>query len=181
VTGVLGPVQFQVLTRAQWESFPWRGFSLSALAVQVDGFAALEEKYGHAFGAGLLQDVAWLLHFTTREGDLVGREGPAFLCLLPRCDADEAITVVRRLQDSLGRQTFRAGDQVVHVSVGAGIATLDSPRGADLETLFHTARRALAGALAEGPHRFHLAPVPVEIEAFPTQPLPSPGDGAERA
>lgn len=150
VTGVVGPVQFEVLTRSAWENFPARGFYLAGLAIQIDGLEEIDKKYGHTFGLGVLRDVAWLLHFSTREGDLVTREETKFVCLLPRCDAAEAASIVRRLQEKLRDQTFRYENEVVHLTVSAGISVTDSPLTGNPRDLFRQAGENLAIAAKGG-------------------------------
>jgi diguanylate cyclase (GGDEF)-like protein len=159
VTGLVGPVQFGVLSRAVFEKFPEQGYSLSALCLELNGFDDLNRRYGHSFGLGALRDLAWLLHFATREGDLITRQDQRFLCLLPHCDGEAAAAVVKRLQDSLESQTFHHEDELVHFRVNAGIATLDSPLGHSLEELFNQAKENLAAAVHRGPGQVHQSQV----------------------
>ncbi|HVM31770.1 MAG TPA: GGDEF domain-containing protein [bacterium] len=164
VTGVVGPVQFGVLSRSVFEKFPKEGHSLSALALELNGFEDLNRRYGHSFGLGALRDLAWLLHFATREGDLITRQDQQFLCLLPQCDGEAAAAVVKRLQDSLESQTFHHEGERVHFRVSAGIATLDSPKGQTLEALFNRAKDNLAEALHRGPGQVCRTQIPSSPE-----------------
>ncbi|MDZ4690210.1 GGDEF domain-containing protein [Terricaulis sp.] len=65
--------------------------SAAVLYVDLDGFKALNDSYGHAAGDAVLRQVGMLLLDSVRESDVVGRlGGDEFGIILNRASAEEA-------------------------------------------------------------------------------------------
>jgi diguanylate cyclase (GGDEF)-like protein len=65
--------------------------SAAVLYVDLDGFKALNDSYGHAAGDAVLRQVGLLLLDSVRESDVVGRlGGDEFGIILNRASAEEA-------------------------------------------------------------------------------------------
>jgi hypothetical protein len=72
---------------------------VSMILADMDGFAEVNERCGHAVGDRLLQAFAGLLHESCRAGDTVARlEAEAFLLLLPGAKLDAAWYVAERVR-----------------------------------------------------------------------------------
>ena len=62
------------------------GTGVGVLVVDLDGFKAINDTYGHAAGDAVLQTVAERLQARLREGDTAGRTGgDEFIVVLPGC------------------------------------------------------------------------------------------------
>ncbi|HEX2187568.1 MAG TPA: GGDEF domain-containing protein, partial [Longimicrobiaceae bacterium] len=88
-----------------------RGDPLSLVMVDLDGFKAINDEYGHLEGDRILRLVAECLREEIRGADLAVRFGGAeFLIILPGTDLAGAHSLIRRVQDRLGgRARISAG------------------------------------------------------------------------
>src|SRR5215510_13086233 len=74
----------------------------AVLYVDLDGFKALNDCYGHAAGDAVLKHVGRLLVDSVRESDIVGRlGGDEFGIILNRAPADEARVKAASLSDKI--------------------------------------------------------------------------------
>lgn len=116
---------------------------LALLFVDLDGFKAVNDRFGHAVGDALLQVVAARLAAGMRRGDLVCRHGgDEFVCLLPNLDSEErAVALAGDLLQAITAPCALDGRQV---TVGASIGVAIYPRdGDDLPSLMRRADGAM--------------------------------------
>jgi len=96
-------------------------FSLAML--DLDYFKQVNDKYGHDVGDRLLREVAQVMEAEVREGDLCGRwGGEEFLIVLPETDLEGAASVIERVCASIRALEILVGDQLLSVTISAGIA-----------------------------------------------------------
>lgn len=126
------------------------GVPLAVITLDLDLFAAINEKYGRETGNQVLAESAMVLKLALREGDVIGRlGGDEFGVLLPDCDLAPARRLAERLRHALEGHRF---PRVGALSVSAGVAA--SPRdGMDPTELLGAAARALSLAKKAGRHR----------------------------
>jgi len=126
------------------------GEPLAVVTLDLDFFAAINEKFGDAIGDQVLTECALVLRLALREGDFVARVGgDEFGVLLPDCDLAPARRLAERLRHALEEHRF---PRVGVLSVSAGVAS--APRdGMDPTELLGAAERALGLAKKAGRHR----------------------------
>ncbi|HEX5504332.1 MAG TPA: sensor domain-containing diguanylate cyclase [Thermomicrobiales bacterium] len=137
------------------------GAPVTILLVDLNGFKAVNDRYGHATGDALLVELTALLAGSVRAEDAVGRlGGDEFLVVMPGADEYAAGLVVERLADVIAAHQFAvpddAGDEAPPaVGYSLGVATAPED-GADVEALLLVADRAmyLAKRSVGGPIRF---------------------------
>ncbi len=96
------------------------GVPLSLLALDLNGFKALNDTVGHAAGDAVLQHVARALQAVAREQDVVVRQGGDEFCLLlADTTADQARFVAREIRTRLAA----LADGTLPITTGVGIAT----------------------------------------------------------
>jgi len=95
---------------------------LSVAVLDVGGFRATNEEYGHDVGDAILRSVAECLVATVRETDLVGRVGgDEFAILLPETTRAEAMIALARIHGQID-DLNASGELPVEVRVTAGVA-----------------------------------------------------------
>lgn len=127
---------------------------LSCVAVDLDHFKPINDRFGHAFGDVVLAGTVETLRRVLRKTDLVGRlGGEEFAALLPHTSRKAALEVTEKLRAEVARQSFtdpHGGS--VSVTASFGVASLD--RGVpDLDALLKNADAALYAAKAAGRDR----------------------------
>ena len=132
------------------------------LLLDLDGFKAVNDRYGHAAGDRLLIDIAARLQQCLRESDLLARlGGDEFAILIPSsCSiGDPDRLAVRLLQSIRTPQPDAAGR--VPISASIGIACLPG-HGEDIHTLLQAADTAMYAAKRAGGNAFRHAVTPAE-------------------
>lgn len=103
----------------------------AVLYIDLDGFKALNDGYGHAAGDAVLRHLGYLLLESVRESDVVGRlGGDEFGVILNRANADEARSKAATLSDKINSSAIlHAGiPHRIRASVGVHpIAAVEDP------------------------------------------------------
>jgi diguanylate cyclase (GGDEF)-like protein/PAS domain S-box-containing protein len=144
------------LGRAQaWAKRHHRLFAI--FFIDLDGFKAVNDQYGHAIGDLLLQDVAERLKNCVRETDMIARfGGDEFTLLLTEVSHHNSIEMVaHKILEQL-RLEFKLEVNVAHVSASIGIAIYPDDES-DLNKLMNYADRAMFYAKEQGKNQifFH--------------------------
>ncbi|HKP89208.1 MAG TPA: diguanylate cyclase [Thermoleophilaceae bacterium] len=121
LTGVLNHRAFQDQLEVELRRARRENWSVTVVAIDVDGFRELNDSRGHAYGDAALTAVAEGLSSDLRPGDLCGRiGGDEFMLALTSCDAATAHEVVDRLRVSVEQRAAAA--DVGALTLSAGIA-----------------------------------------------------------
>ncbi len=126
------------------------------LLLDLDGFKAVNDRFGHAVGDRLLVQVGERLAAALRQSDtLVRLGGDEFAILQPEvARPDEAVALAERIVAALAKPFDLARDSV-SVSCSLGIALFPS-EGRSADQLMRNADLALYRAKAEGGDRYRL-------------------------
>jgi diguanylate cyclase (GGDEF)-like protein len=124
---------------------------LCILALDLDGFKAVNDLLGHHIGDALLEAVAGRLSARVRPGDAVIRlGGDEFVVLLANVTFAEATKFAERLLEDIGHVPYRIeGASLVRAGVSIGIASAPED-GNDIELLHRRADLALYEAKTAG-------------------------------
>jgi diguanylate cyclase (GGDEF)-like protein len=94
--------------------------SFAVLALDLDGFKLVNDRFGHDAGDDLLKDVAHALHEVVREQDTVARLGGDEFCVLaPETNRHGGEQLADRVSSSLSRVT--TGVSGLSASVGVAV------------------------------------------------------------
>src|SRR4051812_22580050 len=97
----------------------------AVLYVDLDGFKALNDCYGHAAGDAVLKHVGRLLLESVRESDAVGRlGGDEFGVILNRANADEARAKAQTLSTQLNSSAIIHAGQAHRIAISIGVHAL---------------------------------------------------------
>ena len=103
LTGCLNYQSFQATLINEVERTERYRRPLSVVIADLDGFKAINDRYGHAAGDSALISIASALRAGVRSADLVGRiGGDEFAILLPETLTTDARQLVERLQVAVG-------------------------------------------------------------------------------
>jgi diguanylate cyclase (GGDEF)-like protein len=98
--------------------------AFTVLVFDLDGFKAVNDRFGHDAGDEVLREVAAALTEVVRAQDTVVRLGGDEFCVLaPQTDADGAAHLEERVHDALSRISSSVAG--IGASVGAAIFPLD--------------------------------------------------------
>jgi diguanylate cyclase (GGDEF)-like protein len=154
------------------------GRCLGVLALDLDHFKEINDRYGHRAGDGVLVEFAARVRRALREVDLAFRQGgEEFVILLPETDIPGSMTAARRVSDAVRHAAFpldghTVSDAVpVTVSVGVAVYPRHARTGVDL---LDAADQALYAAKAAGRDAVVLAS---DLPARGDRPAPTPSAG----
>lgn len=157
LTGVWGRGFFvriveRELTLLQRLSMPY-----AFLVIDLDGFKAINDGYGHAVGDEVLRHSASTLKQSLRKSDAVGRwGGDEFVLFLPSLKRANAIALAGRKAAAFRRLAIPANGGKIRPRASFGLFWSD--RDYSLESAFRSADRALYSSKREGGDRLTVAP-----------------------
>ena len=123
---------------------------LTLAIIDLDHFKQINDRCGHAAGDHVLREVARASVAVLRTGDVLGRwGGEEFLLVMPDTTLDAALVVLERLRAALLAIELPASGHGLHVSMSAGLATLDA-HTRTLDELIARADTALYEAKDQG-------------------------------
>ena len=150
------------------------------LAIDLDGFKAVNDGFGHSAGDDCLKQFAQAAQDQLRPGDTLARcGGDEFCIVLPDTDLQQAGEIARRVLAACPRQFGNAGHTVRTLSASIGVAQWSSDLIASPERLMAAADHALYQAKHSGKNRVVLyepAPplAPIFDDEIGSAPLPAP-------
>ncbi|HEY4096615.1 MAG TPA: diguanylate cyclase [Baekduia sp.] len=136
------------------------GQPLAAVAMDLDRFKDINDRFGHEMGDTVLAQVGALLAMTVRGSDLVGRVGgEEFIVLAPDTGPEGALILAENLRAALERESVAGLDRGVTGSFGVAVIPTHA---ATPDALLRLADRALYTAKGAGRNRVHLTAPPAE-------------------
>ena len=106
----------------------------SVIYIDLDGFKAVNDAYGHSAGDAVLRHVGLLLLDSVRESDVVGRlGGDEFGIILNRASAEEGAVKAQTLSDKINSSAilYAGVPHRIRASVGVhAIAMVEDPETA---------------------------------------------------
>jgi len=130
---------------------------LAVAYLDLDGFKAVNDRYGHEAGDLLLAVTAHNMKQTLREGDTLSRlGGDEFVAVLLDLDTVEASEpVLRRLLEAAA-EPVQFEDVLLQVSASVGVALFPQAEDVDADQLLRQADQAMYQAKLSGKNRYHI-------------------------
>ncbi|RAN75169.1 hypothetical protein B5P43_26385 [Bacillus sp. SRB_336] len=153
LTGVLNRMALDEKASALFRQSASRQPGCAALMIDADHFKAINDRFGHAGGDGVLATLAGAIAGQLRAGDILGRiGGEEFLILLPDTAIDGAMALGEKLRAAVEnlRLELDGEPQAITISVGVAARTPDDRQPG---MLIDRADRALYAAKRDGRNR----------------------------
>lgn len=83
----------------------------AVLVLDIDGFKAVNDRYGHGVGDRVLKDIAGRMAASCRGGDLLGRiGGEEFLAVFAEVNEEQAVMISERLREAVCQSPVPIGE-----------------------------------------------------------------------
>ncbi|MFL6214930.1 MAG: diguanylate cyclase [Blastocatellia bacterium] len=101
------------------------GSAVSVVFIDLDGFKAVNDVYGHRAGSVTLTEVAQLILASVRESDFVARYGgDEFVMMLPESASASAMQMAERVRAQIAGNCFSGGVGAhIHLTASFGVAS----------------------------------------------------------
>jgi diguanylate cyclase (GGDEF)-like protein len=140
---------------------------LSVAILDIDGFKAINDAFGHPSGDRALQIVSAYLRSSVRKSDLVARfGGEEFVIAFPETEVVQATARVEAIRAEIARLPIPVGKDVHRLTVSAGVASWPVD-GDTFEAVLDRADTRLFDAKRQGRNQV-VGPPPVEQEHLAT-------------
>lgn len=132
--------------------------------LDLDGFKAVNDKYGHSIGDQLLIEVSNRLSEEIRSGDTVARMGgDEFVMLLRNFENMVELEATLKRIIQIIAQPVTLNQVIIHISVSIGL-TLYPTDDSDADTLLRHADISMYEAKQAGRNRFHLFDTNLDLQ-----------------
>ncbi|MBV5297087.1 MAG: EAL domain-containing protein, partial [Rhodoferax sp.] len=134
-----------------------RGQQLAVAYIDLDGFKAINDLYGHDAGDRVLMALANGMKDSLREGDTLARiGGDEFVAVLIDLDGSSAcLPLLTRLLAAAAKPVV-LGDHVPQVSASVGVTFYPQAHEVEADQLLRQADQAMYQAKLAGKNRYHL-------------------------
>jgi diguanylate cyclase (GGDEF)-like protein len=148
------------------------GEPFALLVIDLDGFKAINDTYGHAAGDTCLRHFTLMAQTRLRPGDMLARTGGDEFCVvLPASTLREGAMIARRILDVCRDDAAACVGEEIPISLSIGVAQWTRETGAFPDRLIAAADHALYAAKNDGKNRhavYDPAP-PLVPQSQPTQ------------
>jgi diguanylate cyclase (GGDEF)-like protein len=152
LTGLVNRWGLRDVVRQVLDRSPRRGDDVALLYCDLDNFKQVNDRFGHAVGDALLQEVARRIQASTRSGDIVARiGGDEVVVVLDAVHGLQAATLVaEKIRNDVARPiTLRSTTVIPHLSIGVALL----PDYEAFDDALNLADEAMYAAKAAGRNR----------------------------
>jgi diguanylate cyclase (GGDEF)-like protein len=151
LTGCLNRRALTEELQAELDRVQRYGLALSVLMIDLDYFKAVNDKFGHLVGDGVLRQLGELLRREVRSVDILARYGgEEFVIVLPETSLAGSMVFAERVRTRIEGYDFGQGEMSLHVTASIGVASTMAGEIAEAEAMVALADGALYRAKHEG-------------------------------
>ncbi len=152
LTGAANRHVFQILFSQVVGNARRRNESVALLCLDLDGFKAINDRYGHQAGDDVLRQFTEVVDRIVRESDTLCRwGGDEFLVLMPGCNATEAARVAEKIRQAVDERRFTFAGEAVELTISIGLTEVAMEDG--MNAALARADKALYRAKEAGRNR----------------------------
>ncbi len=142
------------------------------LVIDIDGFKAINDTFGHAAGDTCLQHFTLMAQTRLRAGDMLARTGGDEFCIvLPASMLREGAMVARRIVEVCRRDAAACVGADIPIAVSIGVAQWTAEMAAFPDRLMAAADNALYAAKRDGRNRYAVYEPPPPLAPAPEASL----------
>ncbi len=157
LTGIANRRSFFHDAEALMRRHPVSMGSTAVMAIDLDQFKSVNDRFGHAVGDRVLQIFAEAATRTVRASGLVGRlGGEEFAVVLCDATADKAAILAEQIRRRFAEAAAEIDGNAVHATLSIGVVLNQNPT-VDLDDLLAQADQALYRAKKRGRNRVEVA------------------------
>lgn len=154
LTGLINRRAFFERAAAQLATAARHEWPVTIIALDIDHFKSINDRYGHMHGDSVLVEFARCIKRTLRVPDVAARfGGEEFIVVAVECDSAAGYLLAERLRSTIGGSVFRANGQTFSITVSAGVITQLATEIVDLRWVLQQADEALYTAKNQGRDR----------------------------
>jgi diguanylate cyclase (GGDEF)-like protein len=141
--------------RAEFSRSVRFGLHLSCLAIDLDFFKDVNDRYGHLMGDQVLRQMSALFQKNFREPDILARiGGEEFLVILPQTAIQGAQVKAELLRKQVEQYPFTVGhDKTIRMTISIGVSAYPDERIQNIDQLIKLADDALYQSKKNGRNR----------------------------
>lgn len=156
LTGLFNRRHFFERAEIEFQRAKRHEHNISFLLMDIDGFKAINDKYGHDAGDAVMQHLSSILPGEVRVFDLVARfGGDEFIVMLVNVHEEFAYEVAERIRATVADTPVVFDSQRFDIRLSLGIASYNA-RDEDLKSILKRADIALYDAKQQGRNRVHV-------------------------
>jgi diguanylate cyclase (GGDEF)-like protein len=122
LTGAANRHVFQMLFHQVAGNARRRNEAVTLMCLDLDGFKAINDRFGHQAGDGVLRQFSEVVNSIVRESDTLCRwGGDEFLLLMAGCNAAEAAEVAEKIRHAVEERSFKFDGERVQLTISIGI------------------------------------------------------------
>ncbi len=158
LTSLMNRSAFHRTAQGELERARRSGSPISLISLDIDGFKALNEKYGIDKGDEILKVVSQTIREKSRPYDCIGRwSGDEFIIALSGVIGTDAEKIATRILNGVQSTRITFKDDILNVSASAGIASASYINAStEIEPLIQQARQAMTRAKEAGGNQVNL-------------------------
>lgn len=159
LTGVLNQKAFLTLSYGELERARRAQAALSLIALEIDNFKPIKERYGEAIGNDVLTVITQGIRERSRPYDGLGRyQDDTFLLILPGVIGQDAEKIAERILSGIRNTSVSLLDGTeINISVTSGVVSSGRITAAtEIEALLDRVKEALAIAKRAGGNQVHI-------------------------
>jgi diguanylate cyclase (GGDEF)-like protein/putative nucleotidyltransferase with HDIG domain len=180
LTGLLNAGSIFRLLEAELKDAADRQSKVAVVVLDLDGFKAANDEFGHLAGNRVLQEIARGLVESSRQTDHVGRlGGDEFAIIAPGLSEDNLSRLIERLR-VLGPAAGEAACGAPNIDISFGVALYPAD-GSDPESLLEKADQLMYEAKKENKRRREAQTAPLTVDLVKLQEATAPEQKREEA